>query len=267
MNSLRPDDDRHEFGARETVELLSELDARLRRRGIAAAIFVVGGAAIAATGIRSGRLTQDIDALTHDPQVIEEARALAAERGLPSGWLNANANMWMPPLPGGVLDSPAEPGLRVTYADDGFLLATKLVAQRAKDADDLVALATRLGLGDATPAQLADHIRDYYTDTAALEFILDGNDVEEEISLLAQDASRMLHRAGINQDPTDTHGVDSHWAEARSPDEEAERLRRAIRHEQRQPPGDSRPALPPTDPPPISPPPTSRPPDPPEFCH
>ena len=45
--------------------------------------------------------------------------------------------MRMPPLPGGVLDQPAEPGLRVTYADDGFLLATKLIAQRAKDADDV----------------------------------------------------------------------------------------------------------------------------------
>jgi hypothetical protein len=72
--------------------------------------------------------------------------------------------MWMPPLPGGVLDQPAEPGLRVTYADDGFLLATKLIAQRAKDADDVVALAGRLGLSTATPEQLETHIRRYYTD-------------------------------------------------------------------------------------------------------
>ena len=65
----------------------------------------------------------------------------------------------MPPLPGGVLDQPAAPGLRVTYADDGFLLATKLIAQRAKDADDVVALADRLGLSTATPEQLEAHIR------------------------------------------------------------------------------------------------------------
>ena len=80
--------------------------------------------------------------------------------------------MWMPPLPDGVLDPPEQPGLRITYAEDGFLLATKLVAQRAKDADDIIALATRLGLTSATPAQLRpeEHIRSDHTDPAALEF-------------------------------------------------------------------------------------------------
>jgi hypothetical protein len=185
---------RHEFTAEETTRLLDELDARLRRRGAAASIFVVGGAAIAANHTRRGRVTQDIDALTRDTEVLEEAKALARERGLPENWLNPNAGMWMPPLPGGVLDHPGEPGLRVTYADDGFLLATKLVAQRAKDADDVVALAGRLGLGAASPGQLETHIRSHYTDPAALEFIVDGNDVDREIRLLSQDASRMLHR-------------------------------------------------------------------------
>src|SRR6266498_2576466 len=134
----------HEFDAEQVVDLLAHLNSQLRRRGVAAAVFVVGGAAIAATGIRAGRLTADVDALARDQVVVEEARALAAERGLSPTWLNANANMWMPPLPDGVLDPSDEPGLRVTYADDGFLLATKLVAQRARDADDIVALATRL---------------------------------------------------------------------------------------------------------------------------
>ena len=120
--------------------------------------------------------------------------------------MNPNAGMWMPPLPGGVLDQPAEPGLRVAYADDGFLLATKLIAQRAKDADDVVALAGRLGLSTATPEQLEAHIRSYYTDPAPLEFIVDGPNVDREITLLAHDASRMLHRTGLaavgDVDPT-----------------------------------------------------------------
>jgi len=185
---------RHAFTAEETAELLGELHARLRDRGVAASIFVVGGAAIAATNARSGRLTEDVDALTRDDVVIEEAKALARDRGLPENWLNPNANMWMPPLPAGVLDQPAAPGLRVTYADDGFLLATKLIAQRAKDAEDVVALAGRLGLATATPEQLEAHIRSHYTDPASLEFIVDGNDVDREIAFLAQDASRMLNR-------------------------------------------------------------------------
>jgi len=105
---------RHEFTAEEAADLLDELDARLRRRGVAASIFVVGGAAIAANQTRRDRVTEDVDALTRDTAVLEEAKALARERGLPEDWLNPNAGMWMPPLPGGVLDQPAEPGLRVT---------------------------------------------------------------------------------------------------------------------------------------------------------
>lgn len=183
-----------EFDAEQAARLLAELDQRLRRRGAAAAVFVVGGAAIAATGIRAGRLTQDIDALTRDDIVLEEARAIASEQGLASNWLNTNANMWMPPLPEGVLDPPGEPGLRITYADEGFLFATKLIAQRAKDAEDLRTLAHRLGLGAATPQEIEHHIRSYYTDRAMLEFIVSGGDVDREIALLARDASQMLRR-------------------------------------------------------------------------
>ncbi|MFZ2015129.1 MAG: hypothetical protein WAV00_15010 [Nocardioides sp.] len=191
-----------EFDADQVEYLLAQLDARLRDGGVAAAVFVVGGAAIAATGIRVGRLTADVDALTRDQAVIEEARVLAVQEGLSASWLNANAAMWMPPLPDKVLDPPAQPGLRITYAEDGFLLATKLIAQRAKDADDIIALASRLGLTDATPAQLEDHIRRYYTDPAALEFILDGHDADQEVALLAQDASRMLNRIHRGQGAT-----------------------------------------------------------------
>lgn len=129
----------------------------------------------------------------------------------------------MPPLPSGVLDAPAEPGLRVIYAGDGFLLATKLIAQRAKDADDVIALARRLGLATATPEQLEAHIRTYYTDEASLEFIVDGgNDVDRKIALLAQDASSMLNRAAS--------------VNAQAQDAGADRLGVSRRHEQREPP-------------------------------
>jgi GTPase len=72
----------HQFDADRVANLLAQLDTRLRSRGVAAAVFVVGGAAIAATGIRAGRLTADIDVLTRDQVVMEEARALAVEEGL-----------------------------------------------------------------------------------------------------------------------------------------------------------------------------------------
>lgn len=186
---------RYEFTADQVAALLAELDERLKQRGVAAAVFVVGGAAIAATRVRSDRLTADIDALFDDQAIAEAAAALSRERGLPPGWLNAAARPWMPPLPPGVLARPDHPGLRVTYADDGFLLATKLVAQRAKDADDVVALAARLGMQRATADELEVHIGRYYTDQDALRFVMGVEDVDEEIRYLAADAARFLDRS------------------------------------------------------------------------
>ena len=182
----------HEFTADDIRDLLSELDQRLRNRGVAAAVFVVGGAAVAATGIRGGRLTKDVDAILENPVVVDEARAMATEHGLPENWLNPNARMWMPPLPEGALDPPSEPGLRVIFAEDAFLLATKLIAQRAKDVDDVVALAKRVGLQHATAAELQAHIRSYYTDEAALAFILEGDDPGAELTMLAEEAADLL---------------------------------------------------------------------------
>ena len=222
---------RHEFTLEETTELLNELDTRLRQRGIAASIFVVGGAAIAANQTRRARITEDVDGLTRHTVVLDEAKQLARERGLSEDWLNPNAGMWMPPLPKGVLDQPAEPGLRVTYADEGFLFATKLIAQRTKDAEDVVALAGRLGMQSANPEQLEAHIRSYYTDPAMLEFIVSGDDVDRELGLLARDASRMLHRRTA---PNATD-VDPPAAPARL-DTGTDRLRRSTHLEQRTPP-------------------------------
>lgn len=95
---------RYEFSADEVTDLLSQLDKRLQRRGVAASVFVVGGAAIAAAGVRRERLTEDVDAIAQEQAVLEEAHALAESRGLPENWLNPSARMWMPPLPNGVLD-------------------------------------------------------------------------------------------------------------------------------------------------------------------
>ena len=185
---------RYQFTVDDVADLLAELDRRLRSRGVAAAVFVVGGAAIAAAGVRDNRLTADVDALSDDPAVLEEAAALAKGRSIPENWLNPAARMWMPPLPEGVLDRPDHPGLRITYAHNGFLLATKLVAQRAKDADDVVALAARLGMDQATADELEAHIRHYYTDREALKLIVDGDDVDTELRFLAEGAAGLLAR-------------------------------------------------------------------------
>lgn len=188
---------RHEFAAAEIVDLLSDLDKRLKARGIAAAVFVVGGAAIAVTSDGNPRRTEDIDAVTSDEAVLEEARAMAIQRKLPEDWLNTRAGAWMPPLPEGALQHGDAPGLHITYASDEFLLATKLIAQRRKDASDIVILAKRLHLEQASAGELEQLISRHYTDKDSLEFILDGTDIDREIHLLAVRAERLL----ANQQP------------------------------------------------------------------
>ncbi|WP_328334975.1 DUF6036 family nucleotidyltransferase [Kribbella sp. NBC_00382] len=206
-------DPRNEFTASEIVDLLSELDKRLKTRGISAAVFVVGGAAIAVTSDDNPRRTEDIDAITRDDAVVDEARAMASQRKLPEDWLNTRASAWMPPLPEGVLQRGDAPGLHITYASDEFLLATKLVAQRRKDAADIVALARRLHLEHASADELEQLIYRYYTDEDSLEFILDGNDVGRETHLLAVRAERLLANTqtrstpGMPIDRTGTPGV------------------------------------------------------------
>ncbi|WP_328525129.1 hypothetical protein [Kribbella sp. NBC_00359] len=117
---------------------------------------------------------------------------MASQRKLPEDWLNTQAGPWMPPLPEGALQRRDPPGLHITYATDEFLLATKLVAQRRKDAADIVALAGRLQMENASADDLEQLIHRYYTDEDSLEFILDGNDLDREIRLLAVRAERLL---------------------------------------------------------------------------
>ncbi|MGF7235466.1 MAG: DUF6036 family nucleotidyltransferase [Frankia sp.] len=184
----------YEFTAAEITALLARLDERLRARGESASVFIVGGAAVAAGSRHYLRQTEDIDAITRDEIVLHEARALAAEIGLPRNWLNAHASIWMPPVPDDALTPAAEPGLHITYATDEFLLATKLIAQRRKDSRDILELAARTAMTAATANDLEALIYRYYTDPDALEVIVDGTDVQTEVRLLAEQAAQLLAR-------------------------------------------------------------------------
>ena len=76
---------------RDDIEgLLAALGARLQARGVAATVYVVGGAAIALRGISSDRRTAHVDALmVPEDVVLEEAREIASRRGIRSTWLNS----------------------------------------------------------------------------------------------------------------------------------------------------------------------------------
>lgn len=62
----------------------------------------------------------------------------------------------------------------------------------ADDLDDIVALAVRLGISE--PEELEALVRRFYTDEGSLEFIIDGTDIDREIRLGAEDASRLIKR-------------------------------------------------------------------------
>lgn len=167
------------FDKNRTEELLRLLDERLRARGVAASLYLVGGAAIALT-VHDTRRTADLDARVSDPVVLEEAEALADEHGLPPGWLNTSAAPWIPPRPAEATVPPDEPGLRVYVAPKKHLLAMKLVALRRQDEPDIVALAADLGMTGASPQDFADLLTEVYNDDGVLEQALGVTDARAE---------------------------------------------------------------------------------------
>lgn len=80
-----------DLDAERIRQLLDELDQRLRTAGIAATVYVVGGAAISLHLPDADRRTRDIDGITTDDRVADIVAHMADEFGLPEGWLNGAA--------------------------------------------------------------------------------------------------------------------------------------------------------------------------------
>lgn len=133
---------------REAIrEAFRRLGDRLVRQGVTADVYVLGGAAMA-LAYDARRSTQDIDAVFKPHGIVlEEARAVAAELGLPDWWLNEQASAYV--APGGDPSAPEvfdHPGLRVQAASPEHLLAMKVLAARRRDLDDIRFLSRHLGL-------------------------------------------------------------------------------------------------------------------------
>ena len=141
------------FGRAEMEQAFTALGERLQRRGVVADVFVVGGAAMA-LAYDATRVTRDIDA-TFVPHgvVIEEARRVADDLGLPYWWLNEQASIYISGK-----DDPGKrrvfdhPGLRVAAASPAHIFAMKAFAARTRDIDDLRLLAGIIGVGSADEA-------------------------------------------------------------------------------------------------------------------
>lgn len=112
------------------------------------------------------RVTRDVDAMfVPHGVVLDEARAVADELGLPPWWLNEQASVYVSGK-----DDPGKrrvfdhPGLRVMAASPEHIFAMKALAARTRDVDDLRALAAL-----AKVTTVDDAIRlcaDFYPDEA-----------------------------------------------------------------------------------------------------
>ena len=107
------------------------LGDRLARRGVVADVYVIGGAAMA-LAYDARRATRDIDAVFKPHGIVlEEARAVAQELGLPQWWLNEQASAYI--APGG---DPAaatvfeHSGLRVAAASPRHLAGRSTTAAK-----------------------------------------------------------------------------------------------------------------------------------------
>lgn len=191
MNPLDFEIDREQMEA-----LLGELDQRLRQRGVAASVFVVGGAAMVLSHGRE-TMTPDIDVHTTDTAVIEEARQIAEDHNIPETWMNGAVGRFMPARPAEAMVRPTKPGLTVNVASARYVLAMKLVAFRAKDRPDIALLLRECDLDQAEPQAIVDVMRETYSgeDELAHALGISGSDPEQtetEAHLIAQQALDLL---------------------------------------------------------------------------
>lgn len=115
---------------RQLQDALERLAHHLHRRDVHAELYLFGGGAmVLARNARDATMDLDTAIKQHHGPVVNEARVVAAELGLPSWWLNEQATSHLPAAHDvdarAVLDRP---GLTVLAASPRHLLAMKVRA-------------------------------------------------------------------------------------------------------------------------------------------
>jgi predicted nucleotidyltransferase len=141
------------LGRAELERAFTALGERLARRGVVADVFIVGGAAMA-LAYDAARVTRDVDAMfVPHGIVIEEAKRVADDLGLPRWWLNEQASVYISGKDDlGKRRVFDHPGLRVMAASPDHIFAMKALAARTRDIDDLRLLADIVGVESADEA-------------------------------------------------------------------------------------------------------------------
>jgi hypothetical protein len=120
---------------REAFDLLA---SKLARRGVVGEVHVFGGAAMVLV-FDERAATRDVDALFEpDGPMLEAAREVSDELGLPRSWLNNQASSYVSGRAGRGTPVYDHPNLRVLTTPAEHLLAMKVRAARAvRDAEDM----------------------------------------------------------------------------------------------------------------------------------
>jgi len=153
------------FNTSELRQAIDQLVDELVRRGIAARITILGGAAIALAYESTRQSTHDVDALVHpEAEVLAAAANVAARLGYPDDWLQNNVRIFLPHH--GEIDEmtiASSGDVRVSVGGPRLLLAMKLKASRGRgDLDDIRTLVRHLGV--STVAEGEEIFEHYYRD-------------------------------------------------------------------------------------------------------
>lgn len=157
----------------EILDALQSLAARLHERGIDGELYVVGGAAIA-MAFDARRATRDVDAVFEPKaEIYRAAEEVAAEQGLPAGWLNDGVKGFVAGPDASAVSVLEIPGLRVLVASPRMLLAMKVLAHRlGEDDEDVRLLARELDLDSAEAVlSVAEEVYGDRLDAAARFFV------------------------------------------------------------------------------------------------
>lgn len=145
---------------REAFDLLA---MKLARRGVVGEVHVFGGAAMVLV-FDERAATRDVDALFEpDGPMLEAAREVAVELGLPASWLNNQASSYVSGRTGRGTPVYDHPNLRVLTTPPEHLLAMKVRAARAvRDANDLRMLLHSLDIHSLD--QVIEIVERYFPD-------------------------------------------------------------------------------------------------------
>ena len=139
---------------RRLLDAFGRLGDELARRSIVGEIHIVGGAVMVLEhNAREGTHDVDCGEVVPHGEIMRASFAVAAELGLPSGWLNQQASVYVPN------DAPWQqsaifdhPHLRLFAIAPRALLAMKVQAARASDVADLRFLLRLLDITDRAAA-------------------------------------------------------------------------------------------------------------------